>query len=119
MAAVVAATSICMTINPLLAGIWPSAGATFLLILTTSPVFGLRGLPLAGLAIIVSEFTTLRTWLYFALVGIATGHSVASGFDIRLFDSEGKLDYDYITALAAAFIAGTVYWRVTRTREST
>jgi hypothetical protein len=115
-AAIVAATSICVTINPLLAGIWPSAGATFLLILTASPVFGLRALPLAGLAIIASELTILRTWLYFALVGIVIGHVVASGFEVRLFDREGSLDYDYLTALAAAFIAGTVFWQVTRRR---
>lgn len=114
-AAVVVATSICMIINQLLAGIWPSAGATFLLVLTASPVFGLRALPLVGPAIIASEFTALRTWLYFGMVGIVTGHFVATRFNIHLFDSKKTLDYDYITAIAAASIAGIVYWRVTRT----
>lgn len=112
-AAALTATTICMIVNQLLAGVWPNVGATLLLILAAAPVLGLKALPLAALAIVASEFTTLRTWLYFGLVGIAIGHFVASGFNVNLFNREGNVDYNYITAILAALIAGVVYWRVT------
>jgi hypothetical protein len=112
-AAVLAATAIAMIVAPLLAGNPLEAEGTFLLILVAAPVIGLKALAMAAVAILIAEFTSLRTSLYFGLAGLIIGHVIAGDFNLAFFARDGAVEPSYLTVILAGLIGGIVYWRVT------
>lgn len=70
------------------------------------------GWPFLLLAIIIAEWRAIRTWLFYAIVGMAVS---LAGF-MAHYASEGAGDYTIVnnyalTAyLTAGFVAGVLYW---------